>query len=464
MGRLFGHFPEIRKLAKLTKKNIGMGLYLKRPSWYQAADSKTVEVTFIGKPKILCADPNIYKEVLGAKQDAFTNSVSIKLVFGCFFPTSVIVVDGDQWQRIRKVMQRAMTKQSLDLVVSIMFESSDLLLQHPNQNQIPTKVMITRIAFDSFHRVMYGWDPKSTIESPDSVNLVNACDTIVEAIGKRSARPMPLLWKLPTKNNKAAEKACAFIKRFIADFITSRKSEIKGSGSSSSTPSLLDAMILAAESGEDGGMTQEELSDQIATLFFAAFGTTAETLRLVLNYLARYPAEQDSLRAHVRDRFPDRAKLAAAPLAEVEAIAPLCHFIDEVNRLHGIAPFVARTALRDVEVAGRAVRSGTEFLIDSAAVGRDPALWEGQADLDSFRPSRWAEFRPSVVSAPMPFGIGARICPGRRIALAEMRALVAALVHSHRVALRRPDEAFELDMLLGLSLAGSSGDIDFAPL
>jgi cytochrome P450 len=222
-------------------------------------------------------------------------------------------------------------------------------------------------------------------------------------------------------------------------------------------------MLIAAQSGEDGGMSDQELHDQIATLFFGAYDTTSGTLHFLLNYLARYPDEQESLRRHLRARFATRADLARAPLADVEAVAPLCHFVDEVNRLHAIAPFFARTALRDVEVAGRLVPAGANFLIDSATVGRDPALWDGQADLDRFRPARWAGRRAGPLASPMPFGFGGRICPGRKIAMAEMRAFVAAVLLSHRVALRDPAEPLSFDMLIGLNLTAGNGNIRFDP-
>ena len=310
---------------------------------------------------------------------------------------------------------------------------------------------------------MYGWDPKSIVDSPDSLSILQACNTVANAVGKRAIAPIPWLWKLPTKDNKEIDVATAFIKDFVLRFVSSRKTEIKESGDAKAL-SLLDAMILAAESGEDGGMTDQELHDQIGTLFFGAYETTSGTLHFLLHYLARYPEEQESLRAHVRARFPTRAALSRATLDEVEAVAPLCHFVDEVNRLHAIAPLYGRTSLRDVEVAGRHVPAGTDVLIDSAFLSRDPAHWDGQADLDGFRPARWAGRRPTGLTGPMPFGFGGRVCPGRRIALAEMRVFVAAVLLSHRVAPRIPGEAMDLDMVIGLNLSAGSGNVDFAPL
>jgi cytochrome P450 len=463
MGRVLGHLAEVRDIAIASKKNYYMSIFLKKKEWYQVTGSKTFELSFLGKPVIISSDTNVNKEVLGSKQGSFTNSVPFRILIGHFFPTSMFVVDGDHWQRIRKVVQRAMSKQSLDPVVPVMCESAESFLNHPETNTCQTAEMMKRITFDGFHRVMYGWDPKSIIDSPDSVEMLQAGNILANAVGKRSMAPIPWLWKLPTKDNKEIDAATAFIKEFILNFVASRRAEIKKSGNGPSL-SLLDSMILAADLGEDGGLTDQELFDQIGALFFGAYHTTSGTLHFLLHYLACYPTEQESLRAHLRARFPTRTALSRATLDEVEGIAPLCHFVDEVNRLHAVAPLFGRTALRDVEVAGRLVPAGAEFLIDSATIGRDPALWDGQTDLDAFRPARWAGRHPTGLAAPMPFGFGGRVCPGRRIALAEMRAFVAAVLLSHRVALRAPGEAMELDMLLGLNLSAGNGNVDFAPL
>ena len=63
-------------------------------------------------------------------------------------------------------------------------------------------------------------------------------------------------------------------------------------------------MIIQYDSGEDGGITNEELIDQIAFLFFEDRDTTSNTLNFLLNYLARNPLVLEKLRKIMLNKFP----------------------------------------------------------------------------------------------------------------------------------------------------------------
>ena len=462
-NKLLGHLAEMIECTKSKKQNIGMAILHKHLEWYRVTNSKTLELRFLHKKTILCSDPKVYKEVLGAKQDSFTNSVDFKKVFGFFFKTSMIVVDGEQWQRIRKVVQRAINKQSLDAVIPIMSDTISKLFSHQEVNKIETADLMNRITFDTFHRVMYGWDPKSVTFSKESSDLLESCNVIAEAIGKRGMLPVPFLWKLPTKENRKVNNACLNIKNFGTRFTEDQRKIIKSKITEpDSIYSLLEAMIIAADSGEDGGLTNDELIDQISTLFFGAYDTTSNTLLFLLNYLARYPLIQEKLRTHVKSKFPNGLlDFHKASLTDIESIDYLRYFTDEVQRLHAIAPLFSRDCIKDTEIAGFEIKKGTPVFIDSSAVALDSSFWKGQIDLNVFRPERWEEHTPSKLENILPFGFGARICPGRKIAMCEMKVFIANILLNYKISLRNPDENLELNMMIGLNLKHGNGNINF---
>jgi cytochrome P450 len=64
-------------------------------------------------------------------------------------------------------------------------------------------------------------------------------------------------------------------------------------------------------------------------------------------------------------------------------------------------------------------------------------------DPRAFRPQRWLPGAPGPhdPSVHMPFGSGPRLCPGRTLALLEMKLVLATLYASFRITRRGPADA-----------------------
>ena len=184
-------------------------------------------------------------------------------------------------------------------------------------------------------------------------------------------------------------------------------------------------------------------STKVMTMLLAGEDTTAHTLAWVVHYLCERPDVVAIMRAEVDAAFgqeltpPDFE--SAQDLPYVDAVA------SETMRLRPVAPFLGLEANEDVVVGDVLVPKGT--WVDTLT--RLPALSADHfADPEAFRPERWLDERPTdqahVPGASMPFGSGPRICPGRSLALMEMRVVLATLVRNFDVErVGTPDEVHE---------------------
>ena len=75
-------------------------------------------------------------------------------------------------------------------------------------NKIDTYEVLSRVTFDVFHNVMYGWDPKSIVFDKQSTELLYSCTSLAQCIGERFFLPYSFLWKIPSSKNKKINKAC----------------------------------------------------------------------------------------------------------------------------------------------------------------------------------------------------------------------------------------------------------------
>lgn len=207
----------------------------------------------LNEEKIITCDPLIFKEILGNKQDAFTNGIEFKKVAGYFFKNALIVVDGEQWHRIRKIIQRAISKQDMESIVPIMCDSMQRMFSKTEVKTHPTITLAERLTFHSFYKVMYGWDPLSVEFNEDSSQILESCGIILDSLGKRIFSH-PISWRIPTKENLRVDKAKNLLKGFIVNFIKNQRETIRkklGSEKEKLQTNLLDAMKIAADSGED---------------------------------------------------------------------------------------------------------------------------------------------------------------------------------------------------------------------
>jgi cytochrome P450 len=160
------------------------------------------------------------------------------------------------------------------------------------------------------------------------------------------------------------------------------------------------------------------------TMLLAGEDTTAYTLAWAVHHLCDAPDAVARLRAEAD------ALLGGEPAArEIETAHRLTFagaVASETMRLRPVAPLLFLTANEDVVVADVAVPRGTWVGI----LTRPPAVDARHfADPERFRPERWLEHgaAPHEPGASIPFGSGPRICPGRSLALLEMKVLLAML-------------------------------------
>ena len=466
-GKLLGHAAFFKKVPGSRQSPFYL-LNIKRKDWYKETGSKTILVNMAGNKIVWCSEPPVYRDVLVAKQASFTNSNSFRHVFGFLFPKSMIVLEGEDWQRVRRISQKALNRMNLDAAVGAVAEVIDtainckVLGDGSGEEEVDTFRHLSHITFDAFHKVMYGMDPNTVKDDPKnpSYELLRRCEALLNAInGRAFATQTKFLWKLPTKQNRELEANRKYILSVGQDFAKKRRELVKNQADKAQTKTLIDALLL---SQEEDAMTDQEVSDQIATFFFGAYETTSNTLLFTLNSLADAPHIQQKLREAVLARFPNGSKdIAKATLAELDEVKYLVWTLEESFRLNSTAEAFPRDAIEDVVVGGYMIKKGTTFLTDHATVSRDPEFFPGQNDLDDFNPGRYENFHLDKFYS-MPFGFGGRICPGRRIAIAEIKAILAILVSEYEILpAKDPSKKLLLDVKLGLTCVDGTGYLRF---
>jgi cytochrome P450 len=184
-------------------------------------------------------------------------------------------------------------------------------------------------------------------------------------------------------------------------------------------------------------MSDQQLRDEVMTLFLAGHETTALTLAWTWYLLGMNPDAEKKFHAELHEVIGDREpSFADLPrLKYTEQIAK------ESMRLYPPAYGLGREAINDCEIGGFPVPAGMQVFMFQWVTQRDARFFD---DPEAFKPDRWTEdFEARLPKyAYFPFGGGPRACIGASFAMMEMVLVLATIGQKFRLELV-PDHPVE---------------------
>ncbi|WP_331765138.1 cytochrome P450 [Nocardia sp. NBC_01388] len=242
--------------------------------------------------------------------------------------------------------------------------------------------------------------------------------TRVFAYAQESA--IPVLGKMTGgKRARQNERDIEFMKSQVFEVIEARRQ------TGQRYPDLLDRMLHPTDGRP--ALPDDNIAEQVLTLFIAGHETTGNLLAFVTHFLANDPELAARVRAEAA-ALTTNGRIAYEDVAKLEVTDAV---ISEALRLWPTAPGFFRAARQDTTLGGYPIAAGEWVLVLLLAVHRDPSAWG--PDADEFRPDRWlGGFKPKPWTY-RPFGTGPRSCIGQTFALHEAKLLIASLVRDYEL-------------------------------
>jgi cytochrome P450 len=174
------------------------------------------------------------------------------------------------------------------------------------------------------------------------------------------------------------------------------------------------------------GQDEDTLLDEIAVMLLAGHETTASTLSWLAFELAGRPDLQEAAaRAIGGESDPAGVWRGASLDVILDALAK------EALRLYPPIGFFLRETQEDVVFREKPIPAGSFLLIAPWTLHRHRKFWPQP---DEFLPQRWLGDEPAPPrTSYMPFGMGARGCPGTRFATIEMAVILRELLSRARL-------------------------------
>ncbi|MFE9500376.1 cytochrome P450 [Streptomyces collinus] len=242
--------------------------------------------------------------------------------------------------------------------------------------------------------------------------------TLYEGMTWRIFGPGEALKRIPTPGNRRFQKANESIRRTTDLVIREYRNTPTGPSGD-----LVSMLIDAPDPYTGGPMSDQELCDEIVTIFVAGVDTPATMLSWALHELSTRESLARRLEGEV-DRVLEGRTLTYNDIPQMPLLAA---FINELLRLYTPNTLLMRSAKESVTIEGFSIPQNAEVMYSPAALHWDEEIFP---DPTQFKPERWLDAEASTIprSAFIPFGAGNRRCIGDNLAIVEMHTVLSTLI------------------------------------
>lgn len=371
----------------------------------------------LGRPFYQLNDPEDIHHVLVDNNVNYTKGSFSTKQFGEFLGKGLLLNEGDDWRRQRRLVQPAFDPDRISTYAEMMTDYTERLLdgwEAGTQRNVHTDM--TQLTLEVAASTLLDIDIRD-----ESSELRSAFHDITGEFRKRTARPVSLPRWVPTPRNRRYRHALEQVDEIVYDIIAQRRAE-PGNG--------VVSMLLEASDESEETVDDKQIRDEVVTLLFAGHETTAIALTFTWYLLATHPRQEERLVAEldgVLDGEPPT--MSAVPNLEYTRTV-----LKESLRLYPPVFGVLREPVRDDRIGGYRIPAGATVAMNQIAVHHDPRFFD---DPKAFTPERWSDaFEESLPQfAYFPFSGGPRRCIGERFAILEATLVVATIAQQYHLEL-----------------------------
>lgn len=370
----------------------------------------------------LLSDSDLIQEVLINRAGEFHKDALIREL-SQLVGRGLLTSEGDFWRRQRKMAAPAMRKKRIASYADTMVDRTRALVDAFADDEV--RVVnddMMALGLQIVVKTLFNVDVSADAESV-GVAMDGAMHNF-QKLAQTWWRFVPR-W-VPASPGRKFRQTTKSLDAIVQSFIdTRRENFVEGDD--------LLYMLMSARDEDGKAMSEQQLRDEVITMFLAGHETTALALTYALYALTRNPDTLRKVRAELDEVLDGRPATAA----EFGRLRYLNAVVQETLRLYPPAWVIGREALNDVMLGDYMIPRGSQVLVSPYAQHRDPRWWSSP---EQFLPERWMEEaadRPRF--AYMPFGGGPRTCIGNHFALMEIALVLATLLQQLDIELVDPE-------------------------
>ncbi|WP_161632533.1 cytochrome P450 [Candidatus Synechococcus spongiarum] len=378
---------------------------------------------------VVVSDHGTIQRILEQRPQSFRRNRVIEDRFTEIRINGLFTAEGEDWRQQRRTVVAALSRTRLANFFPKLKATTARLQRRwtaaADGNQ-PVDVCrdLTRFTVDVTMQLAFGVDP-NTLETPGPV-IQQHLEKIGPGLQRRFFTLFPYWRLVRLPPDRVLDHAVKVLEREVEAIVRATREHMAAHPHHEPT-NFLEAMLVIAER-EGSTLSSAELLAHTSQLLLAGEDTTSYTISWIIHYFTKFPEAFVRVRREVDELIAPAQTLDE--LQQANHLPFLDAFCNEVMRLKPVAPHMALETLEDTEILGCLVPRGTKLFV---LLRHGATRKENFAGGDYFDPERWLprpvgnEKQPHNTQAFAPFGAGPRICPGRNLAMLEIRAVLAML-------------------------------------
>jgi len=387
------------------------------------------------------AEPGLIDQLLRHRPAEVSRSPRISRIINETGFKGVFTAEGEAWRRQRRLVMRALTPEAIRTFFPIIATVTGRLQarwQAAVARGRDPDVMrdLKCYAIDVTTWLAMGMDIDTLTH--ESNRLQADVETWFETVGRRLTRPFAYWKYVRLPQDRSSDAAMGRLHGVVRDLVAAARAELAAQPELRRRPRNILQALVAARDEPASEFSDDDVHGNVAVMLFAGEDTTANTMAWLLYHLAAEAGACARTRTQARAvlgpgaTVPDLAQLDALTLVEAAA--------NESMRLKPIAPLQGMQANVDLDLAGlRVPRGHLLFLLPRICATQESRFAQSR----QFHPERWIGAAPDAEGgrSMFPFGGGPRHCPGRYLAMVEIKMVTAMVLANFDLQLLVSPEA-----------------------
>ena len=385
----------------------------------------------IGPQRIaVISDRSAIQRILVQRPDGFRRTAMLQAVAAEMRLNGVFAAEGEDWRRQRRIVVAALNRARLQTFFPTLAVTVGRLKrrwERAADRGEPVDLCrdLMRFTVDVTMQLAFGIDA-NTLETPGPV-IQRHLDRVFPVLHRRVHAPFAWWRYIRLPSDRALDRALDALEREVGAMVQAAREHLAAEPERLRAPANFLEAILAEVESEDSEFSDADIFANAGTLLLAGEDTTANSMAWTIHYFTRHPEYFARVRREVDALVAPETAIAS--LEQTNKLPLLDAFSNEVMRLKPVAPLHVLEPVSDVAILGCRIPKGTPIML---LVRRMATRDENFGDGSRFDPDRWL-VPPKTKRCPhdrrafVPFGAGPRLCPGRNLALLQIRTTLAML-------------------------------------